>query len=128
VTEQPGELDPRDELGVLLVYLAEQGYADQVGSWVSESVANIPLSGAQLLDALPDDALAEAAGEAGLSVEEYAEQLAQELPELVDQVTPQGELPDEDEFDYQDAFFYPTDDVETEDVEAEDVETEDVEA
>ncbi|MFJ6798905.1 YidB family protein [Streptomyces sp. NPDC091268] len=99
MTTEPAELEPQDELGVLLVYLAEQGYAEQVGSWVSDSVTNVPLTGAQLLAALPDEALSEVAAELGLPVEEYAEQLAQELPSLVDGLTPQGELPTDDDFE-----------------------------
>ncbi|MFE0654654.1 YidB family protein [Streptomyces sp. NPDC059534] len=100
------ELAPREKLGVLLVYLADQGYAEQVGTWISPSVANIPLTGEQLLRAMPEGALAEAAQAAGVSVQEYAEQFAQELPDLVDTVTPDGELPAEDEFESHLVEFY----------------------
>ncbi|MFI9240841.1 YidB family protein [Streptomyces sp. NPDC053079] len=89
----------RDNLGALLTHLADQGYADHVGSWVSDSVANVPVTGEQLLSALPESALAKAAGAAGLSVQEYADQLAEALPVLVDTATPHGELPPEGEFE-----------------------------
>ncbi|MFC5657689.1 YidB family protein [Streptomyces nogalater] len=89
----------RDNLGALLSHLADQGYADHVGSWVSDSAANVPVTGEQLLSALPESAFAKAAGAAGLSVQEYADQLAEALPVLVDTTTPHGELPPEGEFE-----------------------------
>ncbi|KUN40467.1 hypothetical protein AQJ30_07430 [Streptomyces longwoodensis] len=88
-----------DSLGNLLMFLAENGYADQVGSWVSDAVENLPITGAQLLSALGRDSLAQAAAEADMTVEAYAEQLAQELPAAADAVTPRGELLDDEEFD-----------------------------
>ncbi len=72
--------DAPDDLEILLVHLADNGYADQVGSWMSPDVTNLPITGKQLLGALTEDALADAASEAGLSVQEYADYLAEELP------------------------------------------------
>jgi uncharacterized protein YidB (DUF937 family) len=47
---------------------------------------------------LDAEGVAEAAAQAGMSVQEYADRLAQELPAAADAVTPHGELPDADEF------------------------------
>jgi uncharacterized protein YidB (DUF937 family) len=87
-----------DSLGDLLMFLADHGYADQVGSWVSDATENLPITGEQLLSAIGRDSLAPAAAEAGLTVEAYADQLAQELPGAADAVTPHGELAEDDEF------------------------------
>ncbi|WP_405496295.1 YidB family protein [Streptomyces sp. NBC_00096] len=83
-----------DDMEVLLVHLADQGYADQVGSWMSPDVTNLPITGQELLRALPAESLNDLAAELNLSVQEYADYLAQELPALVDGLSPQGELPE----------------------------------
>ncbi|MEV4974474.1 YidB family protein [Streptomyces scopuliridis] len=106
MTTETSELPVHDLLAAFLVQLADQGYADQVGSWISDSVPNIPITGEQLLAALPESALTESAQDEGVSELEYAEQLAQILPGLADSATPQGELPEEDEFEqYMNEFF-----------------------
>ncbi|MGW0607731.1 YidB family protein [Streptomyces sp. NPDC002640] len=85
-------------MGALLVFLAENGLADEVGSWVSAEIENLPITGAQLLEVLDPDDVAEDAADAGMSVQEYADQLARELPAAADAITPDGELPDDEEF------------------------------
>jgi len=87
-----------DELADLLLVLAENGFADQVGSWVSDAIENQPITGAQLLDVLGAESLQEDAIEAGMTVEDFAQGLAEYLPAATDAVTPQGELPDDAEF------------------------------
>ncbi|MEU2458251.1 YidB family protein [Streptomyces sp. NPDC012473] len=94
------------DLGELLLYLADNGFADQVGSWVSDVTENQPITGAQLLSVLNAEGVAEAAAEAGVSVQEYADQLAQELSGATDAVTPHGELPDDTEFEQRLRGFY----------------------
>ncbi|MFF0145755.1 hypothetical protein ATK36_1111 [Amycolatopsis sulphurea] len=88
------EVDPID-LGQLLLLLADNGFAAEVGSWVSVETPNQPITGEQLLGVLE---LQEAATGAGMSVHEYADQLAQALPAAANAVTPEGELPEDDEF------------------------------
>ncbi|MFI5868474.1 hypothetical protein [Streptomyces sp. NPDC051546] len=56
----------RGDFVEILTYLAGQGFAEQVGSWVSDSVTNIPISGEQLISAFPEGALDGPAAEAGL--------------------------------------------------------------
>ncbi|MFE4055165.1 YidB family protein [Streptomyces sp. NPDC059096] len=87
-----------EEFGDFLVLLADKGLADEVGSWVSDQVGNRSITGEQLLSVLDADEVAAAAAEAGVSVQEYADGLAEQLPHVVDKATPQGELPDDEEF------------------------------
>ncbi|MEV0992718.1 YidB family protein [Streptomyces sp. NPDC049949] len=82
-----------DDLEVLLVCLADHGHADQVGSWMSPDVTNLPLTGTELLGALREGALSGLAAELNLSIQEYADHVAQEPPAQVDGLGPQGELP-----------------------------------
>nr|WP_221312338.1 YidB family protein [Actinoalloteichus hymeniacidonis] len=86
------------DMGQLLLFLADHGFAAQVGSWVSAETPNQPLTGQQLLTVLDEQELQVVASEAGMSVLEYAEQLARELPEAANAVTPDGELPEDEEF------------------------------
>ncbi|MGW7029092.1 YidB family protein [Streptomyces xanthophaeus] len=106
MTTESSDLLLHDQLGAVVVYLADQGYAEQVGTWISPEVENVPITGQQLLAALPEGTLNQPAQEAGLPVEEYAALLAQLLPDLVNAATPNGELPEEDEFEqYMEKFY-----------------------
>ncbi|MFJ6700520.1 YidB family protein [Streptomyces sp. NPDC091272] len=79
-------------LGGLMEMLQKSGLADQAQSWIGTG-DNQPVSGEQVAKALPDDALAKAAQDAGVSPQEAADSLAQALPQAVDKLTPQGQLP-----------------------------------
>lgn len=106
-SERLGAID----LGRFLVVLADNGFADEVGSWVSDSVENLPITGERLLGVLDRESVAVIAEEAGLSVEEYADELARRLPGATDAVTPQGELTEDAEFErFLDEFFEGVDD------------------
>lgn len=76
----------------LLAALGEGGLGHQAHSWVGAG-ANEPVDGAQLARALPADTLEEVARRAGLPADEAADQLAQVLPQAVDRLTPEGQLP-----------------------------------
>ncbi|MFE1793263.1 YidB family protein, partial [Streptomyces sp. NPDC059525] len=73
-------------LGGLLDMLTKSGLADQAQSWIGTG-ENQPVSGAQIKEALPDDALRQAAQQAGVSTDEAADQLARTLPQAVDKLT-----------------------------------------
>ncbi|WP_433697562.1 YidB family protein [Nocardiopsis sp. CA-288880] len=94
------------DMGQLLLFLADHGFAAQVGSWVSAETPNQPITGEQLLEVLHDQDLEEAAREAGMSVQEYADRLARELPAAANAVTPEGELPEDEEFKQHLQDFY----------------------
>jgi len=79
-------------LGGLLQQLQQGGLGDAVQSWVG-SGQNQPVSGEQLQAALGGDQISALAQQAGLPAGEMAGQLAQWLPQVVDKLTPNGELP-----------------------------------
>ncbi|MEU6824718.1 YidB family protein [Streptomyces atriruber] len=79
-------------LSGLLEGLNKAGLADQSQSWVGAG-ENKEVTGAQLQQALPDDTLRQVAEEAGVSPEQAANEIAQVLPQAVDKLTPQGQVP-----------------------------------
>ncbi|MET9605771.1 YidB family protein [Streptomyces sp. NPDC006512] len=79
-------------LGGLMDMLTKSGLADQAQSWLGTG-ENKAVSGAEIADALPDEVLQKAAGQAGVSPEQAADQIAQALPTAVDKLSPQGQLP-----------------------------------
>ncbi|WP_037861288.1 YidB family protein [Streptomyces sp. NRRL S-241] len=79
-------------LGGLMDMLTKSGLADQAQSWLGTG-DNKPVSGAQIAEAVPDDALQKAAAQAGVSPQEAADQIAQALPTAVDRLSPEGQLP-----------------------------------
>lgn len=82
----------------ILGRLQAQGKGTQADSWVGKG-ANEPLAAAEVRQALDDDELDRIAQQLGISKDEAAEAVAQVLPDVVDQSTPEGELPDDDELD-----------------------------
>jgi uncharacterized protein YidB (DUF937 family) len=80
-------------LGGLLQHLQQGGLGEAVSSWVSTG-ANAPVSGEQLQSALAGHpALAGLAQQAGLSQGDLMGQLAQFLPQVINQLTPDGQAP-----------------------------------
>ncbi|WP_418952863.1 YidB family protein [Streptomyces formicae] len=79
-------------LSGLLEGLTKAGLADQAQSWVGTG-ENKEVSGTQVREALPDDTLRQVAEEAGVSPEQAANEIAQVLPQAVDKLTPEGQVP-----------------------------------
>ncbi|MER6997343.1 YidB family protein [Streptomyces sp. NPDC000410] len=79
-------------LGGLIDGLTKAGLADQAQSWVGTG-ENKPVSGAQITEALPADTLRQAAQQAGVTPEQAADEIAQTLPQVVDKLTPNGQVP-----------------------------------
>ena len=69
------------------------GYADQAASWQSTG-QNMQVSGNALQEVLGTGAIGQIAQQLGISHGETAGGLAQVLPQLIDQLTPNGEVPD----------------------------------
>ena len=69
------------------------GYADQADSWQSAG-QNMPLSGNALQEVLGSGTIGQIAGQLGMSHGDTAGGLAQMLPQLIDQFTPNGEIPE----------------------------------
>jgi uncharacterized protein YidB (DUF937 family) len=82
-------------LGGLLEQLQRAGYGDQARSWVSTG-PNLPISPDVMAQVFGQDGLAQIASRAGLSEQQTSAGLTEVLPEVVDRLTPQGEVPDLD--------------------------------
>jgi uncharacterized protein YidB (DUF937 family) len=68
------------------------GMADHVGSWVGTG-ANMPITGAQLQEILGSGSIGEIAQRLGMSHGDASSGLAQVLPNLIDKLTPAGQIP-----------------------------------
>jgi uncharacterized protein YidB (DUF937 family) len=79
-------------VGALLGKLQASGLGAHTASWVGTG-ANVPVSGDQLHQALGPDALSGLAAKLGVSTQQAGGVLSQVLPELVNQMTPNGQLP-----------------------------------
>ena len=79
-------------LGGLLQQFEKAGLSHVVQSWVG-SGQNLPISPDQLQQVLGGDQVAAMAQQAGVSHGDLMSQLSQLLPQVVDQLTPQGQLP-----------------------------------
>ena len=83
-------------LGGLLQQLTQSGYGQQADSWVGTG-ANEPLPPQAWSRVLPPEQLSAIASQAGISEDEARHGLSQLVPEVVDHLTPQGQVPPEDE-------------------------------
>ena len=82
-------------LGGLLGQLQQAGFGEQADSWVSRG-ANKPISPDAMTQIFGRDGLEQISKQAGISPDEASRGLSQLLPEVVDRVTPDGEVPDAD--------------------------------
>ncbi len=71
----------------------QAGLADIVQSWVGTG-QNLPISAAQIQQALSGGHLQQLADAAGLSHEAAASHLAEFLPGIIDHLTPHGQVPE----------------------------------
>ena len=79
-------------LGALLEQFQKGGLGDVAASWVGTG-QNLPISAEQLQSVLGGDQIGALAQQAGLSQGDLMGQLAQMLPQVVDRLTPNGQLP-----------------------------------
>ena len=79
-------------LGSLLQQFEKAGLGHVVQSWVG-SGQNLPISADQLQQVLGGDQVSAMAQQAGTSHGDLMSQLSQLLPQVVDQLTPQGQMP-----------------------------------
>lgn len=77
--------------------LSNSGMGKQVQSWIGTG-ENQPVSGQQMQQAMDPNELHSMAEQAGMSDEEASEQLAQAVPQMVNQATPEGQIPQQDPF------------------------------
>jgi uncharacterized protein YidB (DUF937 family) len=79
-------------LGALVSKFQQGGLGEAVGSWVSTG-QNLPISADQLSGVLGNDTIAGLAKQLGMSGGDVAGQLSQLLPQVVDKLTPNGQVP-----------------------------------
>ena len=68
------------------------GLGDIISSWIGTG-SNLPISGSQLQNVLGNDTISRLASQSGLSTDNVRSQLADLLPQVVDKLTPNGQLP-----------------------------------
>ena len=88
-----GLMQQNGGLSGLVEMFNKSGLSRQAASWVG-SGANLPISAEQIGKVLGSGRLAELAGKFGIDPAQLNGSLAQYLPEVVNQLTPQGHLPD----------------------------------
>jgi uncharacterized protein YidB (DUF937 family) len=77
--------------------LSNSGMGKQVQSWIGTG-ENEPVTGQQMQQAMDPNELHSMAEQAGMSDQEASEQLAQAVPQMVNQATPEGQIPQQDPF------------------------------
>jgi uncharacterized protein YidB (DUF937 family) len=82
----------------LLNQLQQGGLGDQVQSWIGTG-DNKQVSGPQVKQALGEANVQKLAQDAGLSEDKAADRLANDLPQIVDKISPDGKLPDVGQLD-----------------------------
>lgn len=75
----------------LIDQFSQAGLGEHVQSWISTG-SNLPVSGADIAKALGGGQLAQLASALGLDQTQAADSLAQDLPGLVDKLTPNGRI------------------------------------
>jgi uncharacterized protein YidB (DUF937 family) len=83
-------------VGGLLSKFDSAGLGDKARSWVSPG-SNEPISGGEVRQALGDQEVNQLAQKAGISPDEASVQLAAIIPDTVNQLTPNGQVPDQAE-------------------------------
>jgi uncharacterized protein YidB (DUF937 family) len=91
-----GNLGGAGALGGLIGQLQQRGLGDKVNSWVSTG-QNQQVAPQELEQALGDDAINELQQQTGMPREQLVSELARELPEAVNEATPQGRVPADDD-------------------------------
>ncbi|RWM21819.1 MAG: DUF937 domain-containing protein [Mesorhizobium sp.] len=79
-------------LGDILDRLRNAGAGDQVDSWVGTG-SNRPVQRDQVEKAIDPQTLSDLAEQTGLSRDELIDRLTRELPDAVDKLTPDGQMP-----------------------------------
>lgn len=85
-------------LDAILGQLTQAGLGDHVKSWVG-SGQNMPVSADQITQALGHGQIGDLAKQLGLDHQQAAGGLAAALPELINQLTPHGEVPQASQLD-----------------------------
>jgi uncharacterized protein YidB (DUF937 family) len=79
-------------LSGLLQIFQSKGLTDVMSSWISTG-KNLPISADQIQQVLGDGSIQKMAGNVGMPKEDLLNSLATLLPQIIDQLTPDGKLP-----------------------------------
>lgn len=79
-------------LAGLVQQFQQAGLGAQVNSWVSTG-QNLPIDPQQLMQVFGQGNFQQMASQAGMDPQQLGGQLSQMLPQLIDQMTPQGQIP-----------------------------------
>ena len=82
-------------LGGLVSKMQQGGLGDVVGSWVGTG-QNMPVQPDALGKVLGNDTISSMAGQLGMNNNDLLSQLSHMLPQVVDKLTPQGQVPQGD--------------------------------
>jgi len=77
----------------VLAKLQQAGYGQQAQSWISTG-ANLPIDPRVLQQVFGQGQLGQIAQQLGIPSEQAPDAVAQTLPQVVDQMTPEGQLPE----------------------------------
>jgi len=80
-------------IGDLLKSFQQHGHGQKAESWVRQG-SNQDIDGDQLAEAIGPDVLDELVAKTGLSRDELLSRLSKDLPRAVDELTPDGKIPD----------------------------------
>ena len=80
-------------LSKLMEQLKGGGLGSQAKSWVSSEQPNQPVSGEEITQALGHEQISQFANTLGMTNEQAAQTMATTLPQVVDAMTPEGQLP-----------------------------------
>ncbi|PDT50218.1 hypothetical protein CO661_00720 [Sinorhizobium fredii] len=83
-------------LGELLQQFQEKGHGETANSWVQPG-ENKPVDNRDLSEVLGPEVLNDLSARTGLSPQEILSRLSRELPTAVDDLTPNGQLPSDDD-------------------------------
>ena len=83
---------PYGGLPGLVQQFQQAGLGQQAGSWVSTG-ANLPISPEQLSRVFGGAELQQMAATAGMEASQFGARLSQLLPQMIDQLTPDGRMP-----------------------------------
>ena len=81
-------------LAGLVEQFAEKGLGDIINSWVSTG-KNLPISPEQIQHAMGSDMIGQLTNQTGLSSDQVTSHLSELLPQIVDKLTPNGKIQQE---------------------------------
>jgi uncharacterized protein YidB (DUF937 family) len=91
-TAEVKKLIQERDLSSITQKFRDSGMDEQVSSWISKG-QNLPVVGDQIERALGNDTVESIAAKLGISHDQAADELAEAVPEVVDEMTPEGQLP-----------------------------------